>query len=66
MHVWCTMYLVKKNFCQIITYCICQIAPVLVSQSLLERMRNNFMVVEIWDKKTNAENDKVGYLKQFG
>lgn len=44
-----------------ILYCICQIAPVLVSQSLLERMRNNFMVVEIWDKKTNAENDKVGY-----
>lgn len=40
---------------------LCQIAPVLVSQSLLERMRNNFMVVEIWDKKTNAENDKVVY-----
>lgn len=36
-----------------------QIAPVLVSQSLLERMRNNFMIVEVWDKKTNSENDKV-------
>jgi len=38
---------------------LCQIAPVLMSQSLLERMKNNFMVVEVWDKKTSAENDKV-------
>nr|XP_011413692.2 C2 domain-containing protein 3 [Crassostrea gigas] len=45
-------------------YNFSQIAPVLVSQSLLERMRNNFMVVEIWDKKTNAENDKlIGIVK---
>ncbi|KAK3584373.1 hypothetical protein CHS0354_001298 [Potamilus streckersoni] len=41
-----------------------QIAPVLISQSLLERMRNNFMVVEIWDKKASAENDKlIGMVK---
>ncbi|XP_033742500.1 C2 domain-containing protein 3-like [Pecten maximus] len=41
-----------------------QIAPVLLSGSLLERMRNNFMVVEVWDKKTTAENDKlIGIVK---
>ncbi|XP_060074176.1 C2 domain-containing protein 3-like [Ylistrum balloti] len=41
-----------------------QIAPVLLSGSLLERMRNNFMVVEVWDKKTSAENDKlIGIVK---
>ncbi|OWF51153.1 C2 domain-containing protein 3-like [Mizuhopecten yessoensis] len=41
-----------------------QIAPVLLSGSLLERMRNNFMVVEVWDKKTSAENDQlIGIVK---
>ncbi|WAQ99921.1 C2CD3-like protein [Mya arenaria] len=41
-----------------------QIAPVLMSQSLLERMKNNFMIVEVWDKKTSADNDKlVGMVK---
>ncbi|XP_078324570.1 C2 domain-containing protein 3-like isoform X2 [Crassostrea virginica] len=45
-------------------YNFSQIAPVLVSQSLLERMRNNFMIVEVWDKKTNSENDKlIGIVK---
>ena len=37
----------------------CQVAPVLLTQSLLERMRNNFMIVEVWDKKTSSENDQV-------
>jgi len=36
-----------------------QVAPVLVTRSLLERMRNNFMVIEVWDKKTAAQNDQV-------
>ncbi|XP_013378816.1 C2 domain-containing protein 3-like [Lingula anatina] len=41
-----------------------QIGPVLVTQYLLERMRNNFMVLEVWDKKTGAQNDKlVGIVK---
>ncbi|KAL3878157.1 hypothetical protein ACJMK2_030527 [Sinanodonta woodiana] len=41
-----------------------QIAPVLISQSLLERLRNNFMVVEVWDKKASSENDKlIGMVK---
>ena len=38
---------------------VVQVAPVLVTPSLLERMRNNYMVIEVWDKKTSAENDKV-------
>jgi len=36
-----------------------QVALVLVTRSLLERMRNNFMVIEVWDKKTSAQNDQV-------
>jgi len=36
-----------------------QVVPVLVTRSLLERMRNNFMVIEVWDKKTSALNDQV-------
>ncbi|XP_053399357.1 C2 domain-containing protein 3-like [Mercenaria mercenaria] len=41
-----------------------QVAPVLMSQSLLERLKNNFMIVEVWDKKTSADNDKlVGIVK---
>jgi len=39
--------------------CELQVAPVLVTRSLLERMRNNFMVIEVWDKKTSAQNDQV-------
>lgn len=30
-----------------------------MTRSLLERMRNNFMVIEVWDKKTSAQNDQV-------
>ncbi|KAK7097644.1 C2 domain-containing protein 3-like [Littorina saxatilis] len=40
-------------------YNFSQVAPVLVTSSLLERMRNNYMVIEVWDKKTSAENDKL-------
>ncbi|XP_076468573.1 C2 domain-containing protein 3-like isoform X2 [Babylonia areolata] len=40
-------------------YNFSQVAPVLVTGSLLERMRNNCMVIEVWDKKTTAENDKL-------
>ena len=38
---------------------VVKVAPMLLSSSLLERMRNNFMVIEVWDKKTSAENDQV-------
>ncbi|XP_071847987.1 C2 domain-containing protein 3-like isoform X2 [Apostichopus japonicus] len=34
-----------------------QVAPVLLIPSLLERTRNNFMVIEVWDKKTSGQND---------
>ena len=34
-------------------------APMLLTCSLLERMRNNVMVLEVWDKKTTAEKDQV-------
>ncbi|KAK7503764.1 hypothetical protein BaRGS_00004887, partial [Batillaria attramentaria] len=45
-------------------YNFSQVAPVLVTSSLLERMRNNYMVIEVWDKKTTAENDKlIGIVK---
>ncbi|KAJ8027861.1 C2 domain-containing protein 3 [Holothuria leucospilota] len=36
-----------------------QVAPVLLTPSLLERTRNNFMVVEVWDKKTSGQNDEL-------
>ena len=36
----------------------------LLTGSLLERMRNNYMVIEVWDKKTSSENDQlVGMVK---
>ncbi|ESO89518.1 hypothetical protein LOTGIDRAFT_165110 [Lottia gigantea] len=45
-------------------YNFLQIVPVLMTPSLLERMRNNFMIIEVWDKKTTAENDKlIGIIK---
>ncbi|XP_046560040.1 C2 domain-containing protein 3-like [Haliotis rubra] len=41
-----------------------QVAPVLLSPALLERMRNNFLVIEVWDKKTAAGDDKlIGMVK---
>ena len=41
-----------------------QVAPVLLTASLLERTRNNVMVIEVWDKKTSAQNDQlVGIAK---
>ncbi|XP_041357389.1 C2 domain-containing protein 3-like [Gigantopelta aegis] len=41
-----------------------QVVPVLITPSLMERMRNNFMVIEVWDKKTTAEADTlVGMVK---
>jgi hypothetical protein len=36
-----------------------QVAPVLLTPSVLERMRNNFIVVEVWDKKTTSEKDQI-------
>ncbi|XP_072039618.1 C2 domain-containing protein 3-like [Amphiura filiformis] len=45
-------------------YNFIQVAPVLVTPSLLERTRNNVMVIEVWDKKTSAQNDQlVGIAK---
>ena len=32
-----------------------QVAPVLMTASLLERMRDNYMVVEVWDKKVDIQ-----------
>ncbi|XP_035686866.1 C2 domain-containing protein 3-like isoform X2 [Branchiostoma floridae] len=41
-----------------------QSGPVLLTPALLERMRNNFMIIEVWDKKTSAQNDVlVGIVK---
>ena len=42
-----------------------QVAPVLLTQSLLERLRNNFMIIEVWDKKTSSENDHVRFMQYF-
>jgi len=39
--------------------CVLKVAPILLTASLLERMRNNYMILEVWDKKTTAENDQV-------
>ena len=36
-----------------------QTIPVMLKESLLERTRNNFMVIEIWNKSLSAENDEV-------
>ena len=45
-------------------YNFLQVAPVLMTPSLLERMRNNYMVVEVWDKPATGEADKlVGMVK---
>nr|XP_006820715.1 PREDICTED: C2 domain-containing protein 3-like [Saccoglossus kowalevskii] len=45
-------------------YDFVQVAPVLLTNALLERTKNNFMVVEVWDKKTSAEDDKlIGIVK---
>ncbi|XP_033104608.1 C2 domain-containing protein 3-like [Anneissia japonica] len=58
---------VKSNVCWGTTepnYDFLQIAPVLVTSALLERTRNNFIIIEVWDKKTSAENDQlVGIVK---
>ncbi|XP_077984214.1 C2 domain-containing protein 3-like [Glandiceps talaboti] len=63
---WCDD-VVRSNVCWGTAepnYDFIQVAPVLVTSSLLERTRSNFMVVEVWDKKTSAENDKlVGIVK---
>ncbi|XP_055958923.1 C2 domain-containing protein 3 [Patella vulgata] len=63
---WCDDA-VTSNVCWGTTqpnYNFLQVAPVLITPSLLERMRNNFMVIEVWDKKTTAENDKlIGIIK---
>ncbi|ELU08216.1 hypothetical protein CAPTEDRAFT_197535 [Capitella teleta] len=41
-----------------------QVAPMLLTASVLERMKNNFVVVEVWDKKTTSEKDQlVGIVK---
>ncbi|CAH1777586.1 unnamed protein product [Owenia fusiformis] len=46
------------------TFNFMQVAPVQITRPLLDRMRNNFMVIEIWDKKTTGQNDElVGITK---
>lgn len=37
----------------------------LMTPVLLERMRNNYMIVEVWDKKVSADGDKVGHVFFF-
>ena len=37
-----------------------QTAPMLLTRALLDRMRNNFMIIEVWDKRTtSAQNNDV-------
>ena len=36
-----------------------QVSPVMLTSSLLERLRDNVMVVEVWDKKTTADRDEL-------
>lgn len=41
-----------------------QVSPVLINPNLLERMRNNYLIIEVWDKKTTTPNDElVGIVK---
>ncbi|KAH9490372.1 C2 domain-containing protein 3 [Bulinus truncatus] len=41
-----------------------EVAPVMMTSQLLERLRNNYMVIEVWDKKVGAESDKlIGMVK---
>ncbi|CAL1526799.1 unnamed protein product, partial [Lymnaea stagnalis] len=41
-----------------------QVAPVLMTSQLLERLRDNYMIIEVWDKKVGSENDKlIGMVK---
>ncbi|XP_022100363.1 C2 domain-containing protein 3-like isoform X2 [Acanthaster planci] len=58
---------VRSNVCWGTTepdYNFTQVSPVLLTPSLLERARNNCMVIEVWDKKTSAQNDQlVGIAK---
>ncbi|XP_038063110.1 C2 domain-containing protein 3-like [Patiria miniata] len=58
---------VRSNVCWGTTepdYNFMQVSPVLLTPSLLERARNNCMVIEVWDKKTSAQNDQlVGIAK---
>nr|KAI8756892.1 C2 domain-containing protein 3-like [Biomphalaria glabrata] len=45
-------------------YNFLQVAPVLMTSQLMERLRNNFMIVEVWDKKVGSESDKlIGMVK---
>lgn len=40
--------------------CLClQVTPVTLTTRLLERMRNNVMVIEVWIKATSSEQDKL-------
>lgn len=36
-----------------------QVAPVCLTSRLLERMRNNVMVIEVWLRASSAHNDKL-------
>ncbi|XP_059149560.1 C2 domain-containing protein 3-like [Physella acuta] len=45
-------------------YNFLQVAPVIMTPQLLERLRDNYMIVEVWDKKVASENDKlIGIVK---
>lgn len=39
--------------------CVLQVAPVPLTSKLLERMRNNVMVIEVWLRASAALNDKL-------
>ncbi|MCJ8739880.1 hypothetical protein PDJAM_G00052460 [Pangasius djambal] len=41
------------------TFSLVQVAPVPLSSKLLERMRNNVMVIEVWLRASSAHNDKL-------
>ena len=43
--------------------CVLQVAPVVLSPRLLERMRNNLMVIEVWQKGGLGQDRLLGLVK---
>ncbi|KAK3561028.1 hypothetical protein QTP86_025710 [Hemibagrus guttatus] len=41
------------------TFSLIQVAPVPLTSKLLERMRNNVMIIEVWLRASSAHNDKL-------
>ncbi|KAJ8403874.1 hypothetical protein AAFF_G00347420 [Aldrovandia affinis] len=45
------------------TFNFIQVAPVVLSPTLLERMRNNVMVIEVWQKASRGQDRLLGLVK---